>query len=87
MYNNIFEYFDDVVARHICLINVSYLQLSELLFKLIFLKIKRFSNKDILDAELWAVKVASTKSLTPYELGASEETYYGMINTEVCQSV
>ena len=69
-------------ARHICLINVSYLQLSELLFKLISLK-----NKNILDAELWAVKVASTKSLTPYELGASEETYYGMINTEVSQSV
>ena len=34
----LFEYFYDVVARarHICLINVSYLQLSELLFKLIF---------------------------------------------------
>ena len=33
------------------------------------------------------MKVASTKSLTPYELGASEKTYYGMINTEVSQSV
>ena len=32
------------------------------------------------------MKVASTKSLTPYELGASEETYYGMINTQVSQS-
>ena len=32
---------------------------------------------------LWAVKVASTKSLTPYELEASERTYYGLINSEV----
>ena len=29
------------------------------------------------------MKVASTKSLTPYELRASERTYYGLINSEV----
>lgn len=67
MYDNIFEYFHDVVvmARHICLINVSYLQLSELLFKLVFLKNNDFQ---MLSCGLWRWPPPSLSLHTSWEL-------------------
>ena len=79
------------------MINVSYLQLSELLFKLIFSRITIFKlsdkKSDVLEPQLWALRPSHVtgeltmtnpcKSLSSCQLGEAATSYYGIISTEV----
>ena len=69
---------------HISLINGSYLQLSELSFKLILSRItnsKQNPDCDVLETETRG----GERSVSSLHLGHGPVTYYGILNTELRQ--
>ena len=65
------------------LINGSYLQLSELLFKLILSRITISNQKHDSDLPETETRGGADRSLSSLQLAEGPVTYYGIINTQV----